>query len=143
MHIIIKFPPLFVPCWIQGRRVCSIQLLGVPFELLWSHSWGDPLIGGLLCEDFRGVLALVEGFFDIYRHVDVQYACFLVPVQCNDTVESPCPVLCDLIIILCCIYEMLGILFFWYFFPKSSTTSVKVIPFLLCLHNPGLMGIGS
>ena len=33
--------------------------------------------------------------------------------------------------------------FLLYFMPNSSTTSVKVVLFLLCLHNPGVMGAGS
>ena len=32
---------------------------------------------------------------------------------------------------------------FWYMIPKSSTTRVNVILFLLWHHNPGVIGAGS
>ena len=52
------------------------------------------------------MLELVESFLHISWHGDVQYACLLVTVQCDATVETPSPILCDLIIFLECIYEV-------------------------------------
>ena len=51
-----------------------------------------------------GALKLVERFHYITLHGDVQCAYLVVPVQCDSTVETPIPILCDLIFLLDCMY---------------------------------------
>ena len=64
------------------------------------------------------VLELVESFLHISWHGDVQYACLLVTVQCDATVETPSPILCDIIFLLECMYEVQCIHFSLVFYPK-------------------------
>ena len=53
-----------------------------------------------------GVPELVDSFLYILCHGDIQYACLIVPVQCDATVENPCPILCVFIFFLECMYEV-------------------------------------
>ena len=39
-------PPLFSMCWLQWGRAWEIQALGVSFEVPWSQSLGDYIVGG-------------------------------------------------------------------------------------------------
>ena len=68
--------------------------------------------------DWSGVLEIVEVLLDILYHGDVQYAVLLVPVQCNSAINTPFPILCCIIFVLECIYEMLGVLFYLVFYVK-------------------------
>ena len=68
--------------------------------------WGVQLVGGVLGLSWSGVQELVEQLLYISWHGDVQYAFLVVPVQCDATVETPCPILCDFIFILECMYEV-------------------------------------
>ena len=79
---------------------------------------GVPLVWGVLESACSGVLKLVERFLYIYWHGDVQYAFLLVPVQCDATVENPSPILCDIIFLLECMYEVNCVLFSLVFYPK-------------------------
>ena len=56
------------------------------------------------------VLERVECFFDVSWHEDIQYACIVIPVQSNATVNTPCLILCYLILFLECICEAMGFL---------------------------------
>ena len=67
---------------------------------------GIPLVWGVLVVSWIGVLKVVDGFLYISWHADVHYAYFVVPVQCDTTVETPGPILCDLIFLLECMYEV-------------------------------------
>ena len=46
VHNIENTPPLVALCWIQGGLAWAIQVLGVPFVVLWSHSLGGSIGGG-------------------------------------------------------------------------------------------------
>ena len=70
---------------------------------------------GLACIE---VLKLLELLINMSWHGDVQYACLVVPVQCDTTVETPSPILCDIIFFLECMYEVHCILFYLVFYPK-------------------------
>ena len=91
--------------------------------------WGVPLVGGVLGLDWGEVLELVERFLYISCHGDVQYASLVVPVQCDSTVENPCPILCDFIFSWSACMRFSESPFIWYLIPKSFTTMVKVVPF--------------
>ena len=64
------------------------------------------------------VMKLVECLLYISWNGDVQYACIVVPVQCDATVETPSPILCDLVFFLECIDEVQFALFSHIFHPK-------------------------
>ena len=68
--------------------------------------WGVPLVGGVLGSPWGRVLELVKCFLYINCHVYVQYACLVVPVKFDATVENPCPILCAFIFLLECMYEV-------------------------------------
>ena len=92
---------------------------------------GVLLLWGVLGLAWSGVLKLVERFLYISWHVYFQYACLVVTVQCDATVETPSPIFCDIISLLECMYEVHYVLFLLYFISNISTTSMNVIPFLL------------
>ena len=77
-----------------------------------------PLVWDVLGSAWCGVLKLVERFLYISWHGDVQYACLAAPVQCDATVETPSPILHDLIFFLDCMYEVQYVLFSLVFDPK-------------------------
>ena len=52
----------------------------------------------------------MECFLEISWHGDVQHAGLVVPVKCDSTVKTPCPILCYFICFLECIYMVLGVL---------------------------------
>ena len=54
---------------------------------------------------------LVERLLYISWHGDLQYACLIVPFKCDATIETPTPILCDLIFFLECMYEAKCVLF--------------------------------
>ena len=45
-HNIRKFPLLVALCWILGGIAWEIQVLSVPFVVLWRHSLGGYVGGG-------------------------------------------------------------------------------------------------
>ena len=47
MHNIERYPPIVALCWLQGGLTLVIQVLGVPILVLWSHSWGGSIGGGI------------------------------------------------------------------------------------------------
>ena len=57
-------------------------------------------MGGEIGLDWSEVMELVERFLDISWNGDVQYAGLVVQVQCDVTVNTPCPILCYLIFFL-------------------------------------------
>ena len=65
-----------------------------------------------------GVMKHVHRFLYTSWHGDVQYACLIVLVQCDTTVETPSPIFCDLIFFLECMYEVQCVLFSLVFDPK-------------------------
>ena len=73
---------------------------------------------GVLGSAWSGMLKLLERFLYIYWHGDVQYACLVVPVQCDATVETPSPILCNIIFFLGCMYDVQFVLFSIVFYPK-------------------------
>ena len=75
-------------------------------------------MGVVLGFPWSGVLELVERFLYISWYGDVQYALLVVPVQCDATVETPIPILCDLIFFLECMYKVKGVLIYLIFDPK-------------------------
>ena len=64
----------------------------------------------VLRSDWSGVFELMECFLEISWHGNVHYAGHILPVKCDYTVKTTCPILCYLIFFLECIYEVLGIL---------------------------------
>ena len=69
-----NYQPLAALCWLLGGLAWATQVLGVSIVVLWSHSLGVPLVGGVLGPAWSGVLELVERFLYISWHGDVQYA---------------------------------------------------------------------
>ena len=49
-----KFPPPVTICWIQGGRVWAIQVLGVPFGVLWRHILGGYIDMGSAVRELNG-----------------------------------------------------------------------------------------
>ena len=100
-------------------------------------------MGGLLWSEWRSVLELFQVLFDIYRHVDIYWDHLVVPVNFNFTGESTCLVLNHLIfswrsLMMCCSSS-----FLLYFITNSSTTNINLMPFVLYLHRPGVIGSGA
>ena len=91
--------------------VCQLRLCG-------SIVRGVPFVWRVMGLDCSGALKLVDRFPYISWHGDVQYACLVVPVQCEATVENPSPILCDLIFFFECMYEVQCLLFSLVFYPK-------------------------
>ena len=60
----------------------------------------------------------VDRFLYMSCHGDIQYACLVVPVQCDATVEASSPIFRDLIFFLECTYEMHCVLFSLVFYPQ-------------------------
>ena len=88
---------------------------------LWCYGAivrGITLVWGVLGLDCSGVLKLVDHLLSISWHEDVQYACLVFPVQCDATVKTPSPILCDLIFFMECIYEVHCVIFSLVFYPK-------------------------
>ena len=77
-----------------------------------------PLVWEVLGSAWSGELKLVNRFFYISWHVDVHYACLVVPVQCDATVETFSAMLCELYVFLECMYEVHCVLFSLVFYPK-------------------------
>ena len=53
-HSMGKFPPPVTICWLQGGRVWAIQVLGVPFGVLWSHILGGYIDMGSAVRELNG-----------------------------------------------------------------------------------------
>ena len=87
--------------WCCGAIVRAVPLVWVVLRLAW-----------------RGVLKLVERFLNIPWHGYVQYVCLVSPFKCDATVETSSPILCDIIFLLECMYEVHCILFSLVFYPK-------------------------
>ena len=104
---------------------------------------GVTLVWGVMVLAWSGVMKLLERFLYISWDGDVHYACLVVPVQCDATVDTPCPILCDFIFSWIACMRCSASSFLCYLIPKSPTTKVKVIPFLLWRRNPILIGAGS
>ena len=101
------------------------------------------MVRGVLGSSWSGVLKLMERFLYISCNIDVQYACLVFPVQCDAAVDTPGTILCDFIFSWIAYMRCSDSSFLWYLIPNLSTTMVKVIPFFLWRHNPGLIGAGS
>ena len=95
-----------------------IQGLGVPVVVPWSHSYWGSLVWGVLGLAWSGVMKLLERFLHISWHGDVHYACLILPVQCDTTVETYSPILCDIIFLLECMHELHCVLLYLVFYPK-------------------------
>ena len=106
-------------------------MIGVSCFVMLIHSIGGSLVGRVFQLDWRGELELVECFLDISWHGDFQYSGLVVPVQCNTTVNTPCPIFCYLIFSLGAFIRCWLSSLIWYLMPKLLTTRVYVILFLL------------
>ena len=105
--------------------------------------WRVILVGEAMRSDWGGVLELVECLFDISWKIYVQYSILEASVKCYATVKTPCPSLCYLIFSWSVFMRYWASYLLWYLIPKSLTTRVNVIKFLLWNHNPRVIETGS
>jgi hypothetical protein len=85
------------------------------------------------------MLVLQQELLDVSWHQYIEGACVVVPIYFDCTIEIAGPIFSDFIHLFDASDEVINVVCFMYFTPKSSTTNVNDIWCILCFHRPGML----